>query len=167
MIEGLHLSKVELKTSSELVSYGEGEINFIGSVGEKYLVSYKLSQEEEMANSKPIYIGCMIYSYARMYMYDNILSKIDWKHMFYTDTDSCKTDKTGFDEWYETYAKDKIVPHWKEIEEIDPRYIDHKIYSPTSKVYGSFENEYKADNCVNYFIAKKNYYSGRKAGTLS
>jgi hypothetical protein len=39
-------------------------------------------------------------------------------------------------------------------------FIAKKNYSPTSKVYGSFENEYKEDNCVNYFIAKKNYYSG-------
>ena len=34
-----------------------------------------------------------------------------------------------------------IVPHHEEVELIDPRYKNHLIYQPNSKVFGSFEDE--------------------------
>lgn len=163
LIEGLHLSQVELLGEDEIDPKTMGRVNYVGTMNNKYVVSYNKSQEMEMQNSKPIYLGCLVYSYARGYMYRNILSKIDRKNMFYTDTDSCKINQEGYDQWIKTCGN-TVVPHWIEVEEIDPRYKEHTLYNPNSKVYGSFENEYPDNFDMHYFIAKKEYYSGNSEG---
>jgi hypothetical protein len=38
------------------------------------------------------------------------------------------------------------VPHWAEVEEVDPRYKNHKIFEKGSKVFGSFEDELEEMN---------------------
>jgi hypothetical protein len=73
-------------------------------------------------------------------MYDNVYSIIGLDKFIYTDTDSCKfraSDSKAFID----YASNQIVPHWPEVEEFDERYKIHKMYSPDSKVFGSFEDE--------------------------
>jgi hypothetical protein len=51
------------------------------------------------------------------------------------------------------------VPHWHEVEAYDPRYKTHKLYSSTSKVFGSFEDEYsKYTYDKSYFLQKKMYF---------
>ena len=146
------LEYLELKAKSE-------KINTIMIMNDERIhVTYDLKQKDNMRKCKPIFVGSLIYSYARMYMHEHVYTKVDKEHIFYTDTDSCKMDEIGFAQWKQ-YASNHIVPHWKEVEEIDERYKEARIYNENFKVFGSFEDEYKnnGDNMISYFEMKKLY----------
>jgi hypothetical protein len=75
-------------------------------------------------------------------MYEYSYSKIGKENLLYTDTDASKFRHTDFLQWKEWIDSDNVqVPHWEEVELVDPRYKNHKIYEENSKVFGSFEDE--------------------------
>lgn len=146
VIEGLHIEKtVGLNNCAEYdkETSKATSINFIDAIGGKLFVSYEVDEEELCKKEqRPIFLGVLIYDYAKRYMYENSYSKIGLDKLFYTDTDASKFKYEDMGKWREWIEKNNvIVPHWPEVEKVDPRYKTHLIYNPSSKVYGSFEDE--------------------------
>jgi hypothetical protein len=162
-IEKLHLNKTEemngLKLQKILLDAKKfNSLSIINGVQGSYLVNYNNNIEECMSQTKPIYIGAHIYEFAQIYMYDNIFNHLSYDKLIYTDTDSAKLRTEDFNYLVKKHLSKTIVPHWKEVEEYDPRYKTHKLYQPNSKVYGSFEDEYKQLNIKeSFYLEKKNY----------
>lgn len=119
---------------------------------------YERIEKTLMDRSKPIYIGTLIYDYAQLYLYEKILEPIGKKDCHYADTDSVKINYDTFLKWKKTIGQE-LVPHWEELEKVDPRYKTHRLYEEKSKVFGSFEDELDENNNYNVYIAKKNYLS--------
>jgi hypothetical protein len=157
VIEGLHLEQVKLvNTQLEMDKINaKYEVSAINNIGSAVFVSYNKTTEEELHKQRPVYIGAMIYEYARCYMYKNIMAPIGFDKLLYMDTDACKFSSSDVSAWQATNG-DKIVPHWPEVEAIDSRYTEHKVFNPSTKVFGSFENELKSNN-VSYFLQKKSW----------
>lgn len=144
VIEGLHCDKTEegdIKKYLDIKHDKNTEkLNTINVIGDKIFYSYSLKPDSILKEQRPIYLGILCYDYSRRYMYEYAYSKTIGgnKNNVYTDTDALKARDKHFD--YD-YLKSEIVPHWKELEERFPEYKTHPLYSPNSKVYGSFENE--------------------------
>lgn len=167
VIEGLH---TELTRSVDNCSEYEKiradpntvAVNFINSVGNKLFITYEVD-EEQLCEKKqrPIFLGVLIYDYAKRYMYEYSYSKIGLNSLYYTDTDASKFKYKDMARWREWIEKNNIiVPHWPEVEAVDARYKTHLIYNPHSKVYGSFEDELDGmigDNYVFYCLEKKSW----------
>ena len=157
------LSKIE---PNELLADNDTpykKINCLNMYGNKLFVKTekhkKLLMESERTTQRPIYLGCALYDYAKNHMYRNSYSLVGLKDLVYTDTDATKTTYDNFVLW-KNKAKDIIVPHWREVEEYDPRYATHKLYEPNSKVFGSFEDE--LEKCLSsdyefYCVQKKSW----------
>lgn len=160
MSEGLHISQVAEMTQYETITAERQKQNFkiVDIRHDSALVSYDKTEKSCMKGSKPIYIGALIYDYSKMYMYNKIYEPIPYKHLIYTDTDSLKITKKVRDKWAKSVGA-QLVPHWEEVEKYDSRYRKHQIYSPNSKVYGSFEDEYAelGDINLSYHLQKKTY----------
>jgi hypothetical protein len=167
VIEGLHLDKtVAVDNLAEYETYmGCKEVNTIDVINNKIFISYKGDEEEEFnakKKKKPWYLGVCIYDYSKVHMWEMGISKIGKKALTYMDTDSLKViyqhkPKNGEEkqndlmEWKKWVDDNNVqVPHWTEVEAIDPRYKNHKIYEEDSKVFGSLENEVKDMNGGNY-----------------
>jgi hypothetical protein len=151
VIEKLHLENTK-ETSVEtylklLDSKNIEKITTINIIGDKVFTTFKQTVESRIHTQRPIFLGILCYDYAKDYMYRNCYSIIGLKDLLYTDTDAGKFRDKHMKRFLE-HSNKTIVPHWKEIEKIDPRYKTHKLYDPNSKVFGSFENEL-SDN--NYF----------------
>lgn len=163
VIEKLHINKIVEVNSYKFEEIKKNKntesINCINIVGNRVFTHYKVKEMSEFNRHRPIYLGVLIYDYSKRYMYDHIFSKIGLDKLIYTDTDSCKIRYTDFQKWFDDYGNKQIVPHWDEIEKIDPRYKTHKLFEHNSKVFGSLEDELEADNNINIFVAKKNYVS--------
>lgn len=111
-------------------------------------------------------LGGFVYAYSRIFMYEFVYKHIGLLASIYADTDACKGYTNAFEEWL-IMAKNTTVPHWKEVEEYDPRYINHPLYSPDSKIFGSFEDEMskfnkgvkfeKGHKVVSYTLQKKTW----------
>ncbi len=165
VIEGLHTEKTSDFDNEEQFLKIQGKaksINFINCVGSKLFATYNVDEESICeAQQRPIFLGILIYDYAKRYMYQNSYSKIGLDKLIYTDTDASKfpyTEMTKWRNWIET--NNIIVPHWPEVEEYDPRYKNHLIYDPNSKVFGSYEDELEdmiAENYVFYCVEKKSW----------
>lgn len=148
VIEGLHNEKVK-----DINSYFEfdkiqkkaDKINTINSIGNKLFVSYELKDEDIIKKQRPVYLGCLIYSYARRHMYNYSYSLLGKDKCIYTDTDATKFLKQDGESYIEKINK-IIVPHWKEVEQYDSRYKIHTLYNENSKVFGSFEDELEEMN---------------------
>jgi hypothetical protein len=164
--ERLKTDKKEVMSSSEyatkfyldkhnVVSFG----SCLAKVGvDKFLVSYDKHPEDCLQNAAPVYVGSLIYDYAKIYMYDHMYSKFKYKDLIYTDTDSNKIRRTHFLEWVAKYGSKTIVPHILEAESWDVRFKNHVLFDPNSKVFGSFVDEYVGDrNNLSYYVAKKIY----------
>ena len=170
VIEGLHTEKtVDISTESEYLAIKDKakNINFINAIGDKLFVTYEIDAESICARQqRPIYLGVLIYDYAKRYMYENSYSKIGKSQLLYTDTDASKFRYSDFLKWKEWVDTNDIrVPHWEEVEEYDSRYKTHKIYDPNSKVFGSFEDELEnsiGDEYVFYCLEKKSWLYGYK-----
>ena len=137
------------------------KINTINEIGDKTFITYEMDESKLIAKQKPIYLGVLIYDYAKEYMYEYSYSKIGKDKLLYTDTDASKFRYKDFEAWNK-WIKDAniIVPHHKEVEEIDPRYKDHLIYQAESKVFGSFEDELeemKGNDYKFYCLEKKSW----------
>lgn len=121
--EGLHLDRIDVLNERQYLNKSlkdTNKLSAITTIGNKILVSYTDDQKNQLHKAKSIEIGYFIYMYAKMYMYEHVFSKVPLKDMHYTDTDSCKMNKTASDKWHDGYASKTIVPHWEETEKYDP-----------------------------------------------
>lgn len=167
VIEGLHTEKtIDISSCAEFLKVQEkaSKINFINSVGGKMFLTYEINAEEIINQQRPIYLGVLIYDYAKRYMYQNSYSKIGKSSLLYTDTDASKfrySDFIGWKNWIDT--NNIQVPHWVDVEKYDARYANHKIYDANSKVFGSFEDELEdsiGTDYVFYCLEKKSWLYG-------
>jgi len=164
VIEGLHTEKTtgidSVAEYSNIVEKST-KINTINTIGNKIFVTYEIDEEIAVKKQRPIYLGVLIYDYAKSYMYENSYSKVGLDELLYTDTDASKFRYSRFIHWKNWVDENNIqVPHWKEIELIDERYKNHRIYESDSKVFGSFEDELEdmvGDNYVFYCVEKKSW----------
>lgn len=164
VIEGLHTEKTtsvdSLKDFLEIEKKATS-INYVNIVGESVFLTYEVSEESLIKDQRPIYLGVLIYDYAKRYMYEMSYSKIGKDKLLYTDTDASKFRQKDFDKWYDWVKKDNVkVPCWEEVYKVDARYKNHLIYDPNSKVFGSFEDEladYKGDEYLFYCLEKKSW----------
>ena len=102
---------------------------------------------ESIKKDKMIHIGLFIYSYSKIYMYENIFQDMKYSDFVYTDTDSCKmvSDKV-FKKWYNLRGKKKIINFiWPEVLNLNLGYSkDTELYYNNNgvKCIGQFEDEY-------------------------
>jgi hypothetical protein len=165
VIEGLHTEKttdVSNMYEYEAIQKKATSVNFINAIGNKLFVTYEVDEEKLCeTQQRPIFLGVLIYDYAKRYMYENSYSKIGLNNLVYTDTDASKFRYTALEGWNNWIVENNVqVPHWKEVEEIDPRYKNHLIYQHGSKVFGSFEDELeemKGDKYRFYCVEKKSW----------
>jgi hypothetical protein len=164
VIEGLHTEKTEdVNSVAEYQSIKDKSqtINFINAIGNKLFITYEVDGEKMINKQRPIYLGVLIYDYAKSYMYEKSYSKIGLDQLLYTDTDASKFRYSKFESWKKWVDENNVqVPHWKEVESIDERYKNHKIYESNSKVFGSFEDELEemvGSNYVFYCLEKKSW----------
>jgi hypothetical protein len=165
VIEGLHTEKtvdVNSVAEYEKIKQKATSINFINAIGNKLFMTYEVDAEKVCKKSqRPIYLGVYIYDYAKRYMYENSYSKVGLNQLLYTDTDASKFRYSKFLEWKNWIDTENIqVPHWGEVELVDERYKNHKIYDENSKVFGSFEDELSGmigDKYVFYCVEKKSW----------
>lgn len=145
VIEGLHSEKTQDVNSVaeyEKIKEKSKSINFINTIGNKIFITYELDEETLISKQRPIYLGVLIYDYAKSYMYNYSYSKVGLDQLLYTDTDASKFRYSKFLEWKRDIDDNDIrVPHWEEVEKVDERYKTHRIYESNSKVFGSFEDE--------------------------
>jgi len=146
VIESLHCEKVESINSVidyEKIAKKAESINAINNIGHRVFVSYTVSEEDICEKQqRPIYLGVLLYDYAKRYMYEMSYSKIGKAKLLYTDTDASKFPYTEMPRWRGWIESENVVvPHWPEVELYDERYKTHLIYQPGSKVFGSFEDE--------------------------
>ena len=165
VIEGLHCEKTEDVPSIaefDKIKKKAKTINTINTIGNKIFVSYEVDEESLCAaQQRPIYLGVLIYDYAKRYMFEYSYSKIGLDQLLYTDTDASKFRYKKFLEWKQWVDTENVqVPHWAEVEDVDPRYRNHKIYESGSKVFGSFEDELEdmvGENYTFYCLEKKSW----------
>jgi hypothetical protein len=165
VIEGLHTEKTQDINSVaeyEKIKDKAQSINFINAIGNKLFITYEVDGESLCKKSqRPIYLGVLIYDYAKRYMFENSYSKVGLDQLLYTDTDASKFRYSRFIEWKAWVDTNNVqVPHWEEVELKDERYKDHKIYDPNSKVFGSFEDELEemtGEKYVFYCLEKKSW----------
>jgi len=174
VIEGLHTEKtVAIETSYEYLEKTKNKksINCINMIGKKLFLTYEEEEEKLIKQQRPIYLGVLIYDYSKRYMYENSYSKIGLDKLLYTDTDASKFRYIDFINWKNWVDSNNIqVPHWEEVELVDDRYKNHKIYESKSKVFGSFEDELEkmvGDSYTFYCLEKKSWcYSVIKDGKI-
>ncbi|MGL5964220.1 MAG: hypothetical protein ACRCZ2_07495 [Fusobacteriaceae bacterium] len=165
VIEGLHTEKTTDITNMydyENIQKKATSVNFINAIGSKLFVTYEVDEEKLCeTQQRPIFLGVLIYDYSKRYMYENSYSKIGLDKLVYTDTDASKFRYSAFGDWNDWVVQNNVqVPHWKEVELVDPRYKNHLIYQPNSKVFGSFEDELeemKGHNYKFYCVEKKSW----------
>lgn len=171
VIEGLHTEKTtDFDNEAEFLKIQEKakSVNFINCIGNKLFATYELDEEKICeTQQRPIFLGVLVYDYAKRYMYENSYSKIGLDQLVYTDTDASKFRYSQMEKWREWIeTNDVCVPHWEEVEEYDERYKHHLIYQPDSKVFGSYEDELEemiGDDYKFYCVEKKSWsYSVKK-----
>jgi len=165
VIEGLHTEKTE--DINSLAEYQKikdkcEKVNVINSIGGKLFITYEVDAEKVCKSSqRPIYLGVLIYDYAKRYMFENSYSKVGLDQLLYTDTDASKFRYSRFIDWKNWVDTNNIqVPHWEEVELKDERYKNHKIYEVDSKVFGSFEDELEdlvGEKYIFYCLEKKSW----------
>lgn len=145
VIEGLHAEKTQDVNSIaeyEKIVSSSKSINVINTIGDKVFITYEVDEETLIKKQRPIYLGILIYDYSKRYMFEHSYSKVGLDQLLYTDTDASKFRYSKFLDWKKNIDDNNIqVPHWEEVEKVDERYKNHKIYESDSKVFGSFEDE--------------------------
>ena len=145
IIEGLHCEKTtDISSVAEYVKICDKakKVNVINSIGNKLFITYEVGEEKMIKKQRPVYLGVLVYDYAKRYMYENSYSKIGLSKLLYTDTDASKFRYTDFIVWEEWVKSNNVkVPHWEEVYKYDTRYKTHLIYERNSKIFGSFEDE--------------------------
>ena len=167
MIEGLHLtnkketSAEEFYETLEAIERGESDyesINTLDVVGKLVFAEfeYKRDTEKKLKGQRPIAVGMFILEYARCYMYRHAYAILGMNKLLYTDTDCFKFRAADFP-IVRTYMESRLVPHWPELEQVEPAYVTQPMWAPDSKQYGSFEDELPKDNTGIALCAKKFY----------
>lgn len=173
VIEGLHTEKTtDFDTEADFLKIQEKakSVNFINCIGNKLFATYELDEEKICeTQQRPIFLGVLVYDYAKRYMYENSYSKIGLDQLVYTDTDASKFRYSQMEKWCKWINENDVcVPHWEEVEEYDERYKHHLIYQSDSKVFGSYEDELEemiGDEYKFYCVEKKSWsYSVLKDG---
>lgn len=140
VIENLHLEKTEIvRTQRDIdrimktVSNPQKDMSLEGVFENNGLVSYKIAASQAIKHdNRPIYLGCLIYAYAREHMYESVLRDYD---VIYQDTDSALLTKGE----YERLCKEK--PHL------------------IGEQFGQFALEDHSEEMVMYMtISPKNYF---------
>jgi hypothetical protein len=165
VIEGLHTEKttdISNMYEYEKIQEKATSVNFINSIGNRLFITYEVDEEKLCeTQQRPIFLGCLIYDYAKRYMFDMSYSKIGKNDLVYTDTDASKFKYSAMTKWEEWIHRENItVPCWEEAKIADPRYNNHLIYQRGSKVFGSFEDELEdfiGDNYRFYCVEKKSW----------
>ena len=150
VIMGLHPQQKKLITSEEQLhklheQEQKGKIKNLSAIkplGNALFVQYEKNEEDLIKKQKPIYLGVLIYDYAKTYMYEYSYSKIGLKELTKTDTDASKLRAKYGQKYIDEYASITKVPAWDELK------IDHPLYKHGSKVYGSLENEFEEDEFI-------------------
>ncbi len=149
IIEGLHVTATEAVDEMKYIKIKNSpttdKITAINIIGDKIFTTYTKTIESKIQKQRPVYLGVLCYDYAKIHLYEHLLSKIGKDNLLYCDTDAGKFRHKHLDS-YIKYANNITVPHWEEIEKIDERYKNHKIFESDSKVFGSFENELSNNN---------------------
>ncbi|NBW36457.1 MAG: hypothetical protein EBR30_15850 [Cytophagia bacterium] len=118
-----------------------------------------------------IHIGLFIYSYSKIYMYENIFQDMKYSDFVYTDTDSCKmvSDKV-FKKWYNLRGKKKIINFiWPEVLNLNLGYSkDTELYYNNNgvKCIGQFEDEYAGCDFDKAIYCDKKEYMVYNSKTL-
>jgi DNA-3-methyladenine glycosylase II len=102
VIEGLHTEKtIDISSGAEFLKIQEKatKINFINAVGGKMFLTYEVDAETIINQQRPIYLGVLIYDYAKRYMFQNSYAKIGKANLLYTDTDASKFRYKDFITW--------------------------------------------------------------------
>lgn len=155
LIEGFHCEKTEVinaeKYAELIISDKVESVNTINIIGNKVFCTYKIKEEELLDEQRPIYLGILVYNYTQIHMYNNAYAVIGLDKCLYTDTDSLKFKKSELERpEVKQHYLNNLVPHWEEVEEVDPRYKDYKLMNVNDKVFGSFEDELEGGD-INYF----------------
>lgn len=158
VIMGLHPQQKKLITSDEQLhklheQEKKGKIKNLSAIkplGNSLFVQYEKNEEDLIKKQKPIYLGVLIYDYAKTYMYEYSYSKIGLKELTKTDTDASKLRAKYGQKYIDEYASKTKVPAWDELN------IDHPLYKHGSKVYGSLENEFEEDEFIDELNKKHN-----------
>ena len=165
VIEGLHTEKTsdfDNEADFSKIMDKAKSVNFINCIGNKLFATYELDEEKVCEkDQRPIFLGVLVYDYAKRYMYENSYSKIGLDQLVYTDTDASKFRYSQMEKWVNWIKENNIqVPHWKEVEDYDSRYSNHLIYQSDSKVFGSYEDELEeeiGDEYLFYCLEKKSW----------
>lgn len=173
LAEGLYMDKTRVINKGDLIikQLNKEEFEYINVLGEnRTIIKEKISEEDALKKSNPVYISTLIYDYSQKYMYEMAYNKVSYKKLICTDTDSCKLTIGEMNKWIKEVGNEK-VPHWKYVEKYDNRYKTATIYAKDSKhkVIGSFADEYKGmEYNEGYFLFKKGYYvKGPKGDKLT
>lgn len=175
VIEQLHIEitdNIKSLADFEKIKKKSESINFINNIGNELFITYKKNIDDLLDKQKPIYLGCLIYDYAKEYMFEYSYSKIGLDKLIYTDTDASKFRYADFINWKKNIDDNNIiVPHWKEVEKVDNRYKTHKIFEENSKIFGSFDDELSdcvGDSYLFYCLQKKSWmYAVYNNGVLN
>ena len=168
VIEKLHVEKTQevdvykyLCLEQDVAMNQLKSITAINIVGSRVFATTEAIEEKLIKSQRPIYIAALIYAYAHRDMSNQLYDRIGMKELIYTDTDAAKCRAPAFAEWRK-WAEVTPVPHWPEVEAYDERYRWHMLYSPNSKVFGSYENELDTENDLSYWSAPKQYLVTKK-----
>ena len=135
-----------------------GSSSLIGFVSESQIIMHYTKRPESIRAIKPIFVGSLIYVYSRLYMYDMLLYRLGYENCLYHDTDSVKFKKSVYDTIRHEFES-ALIPHLPQMELVDPRYVDHPLSRPGSKIFGAFVNELKEGNTVTFINDKKEWAS--------
>ena len=113
VIEGLHTEKTtDFTTVAEYEKIMEKatKVNVINSIGGRVFISYEVDAEKLCkTKQRPIYLGVLVYDYAKRYMYENSYSKIGLDQLLYTDTDASKFRYNDFLKWNKWVVKSILL----------------------------------------------------------
>jgi len=62
----------------------------INSYGAKLVVQYEYFEKYKLSQQRPIFLGVLLYDYAKETMFREAYSKVGLDKLLYTDTDSAK-----------------------------------------------------------------------------
>ena len=159
VIEGLHTEKVVDIDSYKYMELMENKkvesVSCINIVGNKVFATATYDEEAMINKQRPIFLGVLIYDYAKCYIYDNAYAVIGLDRIIYTDTDACKFRKSELDRpEVKKFYNQTYVPYWNDVLKYDDRYEYFKMFDNEKKVFGSFENELSDINHFDCFQKK-------------
>ena len=138
---------------------------------QRILKDKNIFELESIKKDKMIHIGLFIYSYSKIYMYENLFQDMKYSDFVYTDTDSCKmvSDKV-FKKWYQLRGKKKIINYiWPEVLKLNLGYSkDTELYYNNNgvKCIGQFEDEYNGCDFDKAIYCDKKEYMVYNSKTL-